>query len=229
MDFGNWKRTGGQILREFWIPLLATPAWTAYVTWGKPIEFQKLLETAGPTFFLVSWLTGQVFRIRKQENVQFGLGNIEQRVEAIVGNLEAAAKDVASYATGGDSFCYVAAGIDQGSDKATLTVVHQGKYPIYAVTARLVDSATFQSAAQTGALPLGVIKSVGDWPSGKHGRWVRLTWGQETPAIWTYTSAPGTVSLSSRFASGASTENGCRRPTLTRRWSRIREAVRIGG
>lgn len=51
MDFVNWKKTGRQILREFWIPLLVTPAWTAYVMWAKPFEFQKLLETAGPTFF----------------------------------------------------------------------------------------------------------------------------------------------------------------------------------
>jgi len=29
MRFESWKWTGKQILREFWIHLLVTPAWTA--------------------------------------------------------------------------------------------------------------------------------------------------------------------------------------------------------
>ncbi|MCB4362046.1 hypothetical protein [Quatrionicoccus australiensis] len=35
MHFESWKWTGKQILREFWIHLLTTPAWKAYALWGK--------------------------------------------------------------------------------------------------------------------------------------------------------------------------------------------------
>lgn len=163
MDWSNCKKIGAQVLREFWVPLLVTPAWVSYVMWGESFEIKKLLETAGTTFFLVSWFTGQFFRIRKQEHVQSGLGSIEQRVEGVVAQLEETAKAVASYATGGDSFCYVAAGVDKGSNATMLTVVHEGKYPMYAVTARIVDLAKFQAACQAGnPFASDIIKQVGD-------------------------------------------------------------------
>ena len=130
---------------------------------GETVEVKKLLETTGTTFFLVSWFTGQFFRIRKQEHVQSGLGSIEQRVEGAVTQLEETAKAVANYATGGESFCYVSAGVDKGSNKSMLAVVHEGKYPMYAVTARIVDLAKFQAACQSGTpLASDIIKPIGD-------------------------------------------------------------------
>lgn len=70
-------RTLKQILSEFWLPLLAAICWTAYVLWSKPIDLKAVISGFGPAFFLASWMTGQFFRIRKQEKVQSGLSSVE--------------------------------------------------------------------------------------------------------------------------------------------------------
>jgi len=47
---------------------------------------------------------------------------------------------ILSSITGGDSFCYVEIGsIAQTNDRGHLTVIHQGKYPLYDVHVRIVD------------------------------------------------------------------------------------------
>jgi len=85
---GKWsklKATVKQIVKEFWLPLLSTIAWTFFTvstdksqTW----TFAKVTNVAGPTFFLISWMTGQYFRVRKQEHVSDSLSSITGRVEA---------------------------------------------------------------------------------------------------------------------------------------------------
>lgn len=137
-----------QILREFWLPLLAAICWTTYVLWSIPIDLKAVISAFGPAFFLASWLTGQFFRIRKQEHVQSGLSSVETRLQSLVKQLEMQAQEITHYTTGGDSYCYFGVGIN--GNTATWTVVHQGKYPLYNVCARIVDLSLFQVAMNSG-------------------------------------------------------------------------------
>jgi hypothetical protein len=141
-------RTLQQILREFWLPLLAAMCWTAYVLWSMPIDLKAVISAFGPAFFLASWMTGQFFRIRKQEYVQSGLSSVETRLQSLVEQLEMHAKEITHYTTGGDSYCYFGVGVN--GNTATWTVVHQGKYPLYNVGARIVDLSQFQAAMNSG-------------------------------------------------------------------------------
>lgn len=139
-----------QLLREFWLPLLVAVGWTSYAVWGNPLSLKTVITTFGPAFFLASWMTGQFFRVRKQESVQTGFSSLESRLESLVGQLETQAREITHYTTGGDSYCYFGIGVDDSNNISTWTVVHQGKYPLYGVTARIVDLAKFQTAIQGG-------------------------------------------------------------------------------
>lgn len=93
-------------------------------------------------------MTGQFFRIRKQEHVQIGLTSVETRLQSLVGNLETQTREITHHTTGGDSFCYFGVGVD--GNTATWTAVHQGKYPLYNVGARIVDLSKFHEAMNSG-------------------------------------------------------------------------------
>lgn len=150
-------RTAKQILREFWLPLVAAISWTTYVLWGKPVDAKGILSAFGPSFFLASWMTGQFFRIRKQEHVQSGLSSVEARLQSLVGDLETQTKEITHHTTGGDSFCYFGVGVS--GNTATWTAVHQGKYPLYNVKARIVDLSKFH-AAMNSEIPFSADKNV---------------------------------------------------------------------
>lgn len=86
-----------QLLKEFWIPFTIAILWTtinAYNGQNKPKNWSDYVNIAMPSFFFVSWLTGQYFRVRKQEHVSSTLGNIEQRVEAVLGDISNQAKNM---------------------------------------------------------------------------------------------------------------------------------------
>ena len=72
-----------QLLREFWIPFLGALIWTIinYLTADKDQKgWTDIINIAMPSFFFVSWITGQYFRVKKQTNVTESLLEIEERV-----------------------------------------------------------------------------------------------------------------------------------------------------
>lgn len=59
-----------------------------------------------PSFFLLSWATGQFFRVKKQTHIDANLKGIEGRLEGLVIKIEERTTVLLSSITGGDSFCY---------------------------------------------------------------------------------------------------------------------------
>lgn len=79
-----------QILKEFWAPLAGAIIWTIWNTLkagSKVGSTTDAINIAVPSFFFISWLTGQYFRVRKQESVSSTLQNIESRVESVLGDI----------------------------------------------------------------------------------------------------------------------------------------------
>ena len=144
------KRTIKQLVKEFWLPFVVATAWTAYVVWGKPLSIKVIITALGPAFFLASWMTGQFFRVSKQESVQTGLSSLELRLKNLLEQLETQAKEITHHTTGGDSYCYFAIGVYDGSNSSTWNAFHKGKYPLYGVHARIVDLAIFRDALNEG-------------------------------------------------------------------------------
>lgn len=138
-----------QLAKEFWLPLVLSIGWVAYnvsasgeeVTW----EINKLVNIFGPTFFLLSWLVGQFFRVRKQVRVEDGIGNVENRINHLLNELETRTNDTIAHVTGGDSFAYFSIGsVNPQNCEGMLTAVHMGEHPIYDVNARIVDLNKFE-------------------------------------------------------------------------------------
>lgn len=147
------KRKGSVILKqlvnEFWIPLAAAITWCIYNFTGHnavPFQLSLLVSCFGAAFFFVSWLLSQYFRVRKQAKVDNDLQSIHENVSSVVHELNAATKDLIAYQTGGESYCYLMNGsLSSSANTGIETVIHQGKHPLFEVTARIVDLDEFDS------------------------------------------------------------------------------------
>lgn len=146
-------RSVRQLLKEFWIPSLLAVAWTAVRLWqqGQPVSITDLIATFGPAFFLVSWATGQIVRIRRQARVEDSFTSVEMRLLAVTENLESTSQKVIGHVTGGESYCYFSFYSDGAP---AIMAVHQGDFPLYAVHARAVDVDEFQKATAAGGSPI---------------------------------------------------------------------------
>lgn len=88
-----------QIIKEFWVPLTAAAVWTIWNTFktgGKINNITDAINIAVPSFFFVSWLTSQYFRVRKQESVSSTLQNIENRVESVLSDISKQTESMAA-------------------------------------------------------------------------------------------------------------------------------------
>lgn len=132
-----------QLLKEFWLPLSLSVLWVAYNVYsgsGEAWDAKRVVNIFGPTFFLLSWVTGQFFRVKKQVKVEGSLDVMEKRLERLLEELEKKTKDVIDHVSGGDSFPWIqVAMVDDATDKGILMVNHCGKHPLYDVGVRIVD------------------------------------------------------------------------------------------
>lgn len=75
-----------QLLREFWLPLILGIAWTTYNLADKPVNewtLKAALNVFGPTFFFISWLAAQWYRVRKQQRVEDDLAKLQSGIQAL--------------------------------------------------------------------------------------------------------------------------------------------------
>ena len=135
-----------QLLREFCIPLVLAVLWTVYNLVDqprRPITARDFVNIFGPTFFFVSWIGAQWFRVAKQQRLQDGLSAIDASVNRTLDQLESRTTDLIAHITGGESSCYLLGVPLPGGTLQHLSLVHVGKHPLYEVTARIVDLEQF--------------------------------------------------------------------------------------
>jgi hypothetical protein len=80
-------RTLKQLVKEFWIPFVIAGAWTSYVV-GLSEKLTTYISCFAPSFFLASWITGQINRVRKEGRVKDSFDAIEQRLDLVVHALD---------------------------------------------------------------------------------------------------------------------------------------------
>lgn len=133
-----------QIVREFWIAFVAALGWTAFNLGARFMHWSVTgaITHFASAFFLVSYFTGNIIRIRKQARVEKNFGSIESRIDGIISNLETRTRDVIAHVTGGDSFCHLIPNL--------LIVIHTGAHPLYGVSARAVDLDLFDAGIEAG-------------------------------------------------------------------------------
>lgn len=132
-----------QLLKEFWIPLLVSILWATYNIAdgaGETWDIKRFINTIAPTFFITSWMTGQVFRVKKQGKVEGSLDKMEGRLESLLEELDTKTREMIDHVTGGDSFPWIqVAMVDPKTDQGMLMVNHHGDHPLYDVSVRIVD------------------------------------------------------------------------------------------
>ena len=137
-----------QIIKEFWIPLALSIIWVLYNIYGNGSEtewnVQKTVNVFGPTFFLLSWLTSQFFRVKKQTKVEDSFGAMEARFKELLDKVESKTEEMIGHISGGNSFPWLQIGMTNGSNQGVLMAIHQGDHPLYDVTARIVDLQKFE-------------------------------------------------------------------------------------
>jgi len=129
-----------RLLKEFWLPTCIAISWTIYNLWTQisALDVKSTVNIFGPTFFLVSWATGQFFRVKKQAGIEKNLSTIESRAIAITDRLEQQAKDFFGHMTGGDSVGYFIVGIRQ-PEILDLSFHNVSTYPVFDIHAEAVD------------------------------------------------------------------------------------------
>lgn len=88
-----------QLLREFLLPFTVALIWTGsniYFSKDDELSIIKFFNIFGPSFFLVAWMTGQVFRVKKQQGV-------ENKLTTLINELEQKTNHLSDLVTGGDS------------------------------------------------------------------------------------------------------------------------------
>lgn len=130
-----------QLAKEFWLPLLFASAWTLYSRFSTPSSTTADLITAfSASFFFLSWLTGQYFRVRKQVRVDQGFETLEDRLKVLANQLESSVETLHATLTGGSTYCSLSiANLLPGATEGVGVVNVVGDHPMYDVNVRIVD------------------------------------------------------------------------------------------
>jgi len=136
-----------QLIKEFSIPATLALVWTGYSLYeSKDVQLsvKNFVDVFGPSFFFVSWLVAQWFRVKKQQGVERGLGTIEKNIQETLSKLEKTAVQLAGHITGGNSICYLHGPQPNGNIWTSLLIIHQGEHPLYDVAMRIFDVDKFE-------------------------------------------------------------------------------------
>lgn len=136
------KKVLWNVLKEFWLPFVAALAWTVFSICSMDSDDRSLVKIVGifgSAFFLISWINGQFFRIKKQAKTEDSFETIETRLKTLTAGIEAETEKLVGFATGGNSFPKLAfSSIDHGKNTCMLILSNEGKYPLYDIQVRIV-------------------------------------------------------------------------------------------
>ena len=136
-------KTLKQLTIEYWIPFVVACIWTSINIYKKEwnaLSFVNVdfVNIFGASFILLSWFSEQYFRITGEAKVDNNLEKIEKRANDIFDNLGLKTALIFSQITGGNSFCFASLSQNHLGER-NLSITHQGDYPLYDLTIRVVD------------------------------------------------------------------------------------------
>lgn len=136
-----------QLGKEFWLPALVSAFWTAAGQLeAGGLTFSSAVTRASASFFFVSWLTGQMFRVAKQTRTEKSFTSIQLGMESILSDIKTETKRLEEMVTGGESFAYlIFAGIESG--RPMILASHQGEAPVYDLDVMVLNLHLFDQIA----------------------------------------------------------------------------------
>lgn len=137
---GTIAKTTFQLLKEFWFPFISACGWTALVLWDEPKDVKSIGSNFVTAFFFVSWMTGQIFRVRKQAGVEASFEHLQVRLGRMIDELNDKTIWTINHITGGDGYCHALPKYNWKSQyKMDWEVTNCGDYSMYEVTVTIDD------------------------------------------------------------------------------------------
>lgn len=90
-----------QLLKEFWIQMILSLAWASYKAYRADTEnFVVAVGAFSASFFFLSWLLGQVLRVKKQQKVESDLHKLKDDLQIVLTSLEVQINNLAGFTMG---------------------------------------------------------------------------------------------------------------------------------
>lgn len=135
------QKIAKQIFKEFWIQTTLSIIWATFKMYNskETNEYISIFiaNFSGSLFFL-SWMFGQVFRVKKQLKIEEEFGNIKSDLNILIKNLEKQTKDLIGYSTGGDSIAYLRPSYFNSSE-LHLDLINISEYPVFDFAGEWID------------------------------------------------------------------------------------------
>ncbi len=134
-------KTAKRLLSEFWIPLIIAVLWTIYNAFlpSETSSFTKWINLFGPSFFLCSYVSGNIVRVKRQQAAEEKFVSIETRIESVLERLDKHAKDFLGYATGAGGFAKFIIFKGVIPNTITLQIINMSDYPVFDFYSEVID------------------------------------------------------------------------------------------
>jgi hypothetical protein len=129
-------RTFLQIFKEFWIQILLSVTWAVYkvcVASNSDNLISVFATNFSASIFLISWMFGQVVRIKKQHKIEDEFNIVKSELTSLLHKIETQTNDLIGYSTGGDSLAYFTPVI-YDDNNISLELINNDSYPVFDFT-----------------------------------------------------------------------------------------------
>lgn len=139
----NFIRTTKQLFKEFWVQILISIFWGIYkvhISDKKDDELSVFITNFSASLFLLSWMFGQVIRIKKQQKIDDEFSHVKNELEGLVSKLNQQTEDIIGFATGKKSKPYFMPVLEyENSQEISVHFANNSKYPVYDVIGHYLD------------------------------------------------------------------------------------------
>lgn len=131
-----------QILKEFWIQIAISLIWALYKVYITPTS-ENVISVFTTNFFasifFISWMFGQVIRIKKQHKIEDEFKNVKTELNSLLVKIETQTQDLIGYSSGGESIAYFSPVI-YDDNSISLELSNEGKYPVFDFVGHWMDT-----------------------------------------------------------------------------------------
>jgi len=130
-----------QIFKEFWIQTVLSLIWAFYkvhIASASENVISVFVANFSASIFLLSWMFGQVIRIKKQHKIEDEFNNVKTELSSLLGKIETQTQDLIGYSTGGESLAYFIPVI-YDDNSISLELINNDKYPVFDFVGNWLD------------------------------------------------------------------------------------------
>jgi len=92
-----------------------------------------------PAFFLLSWMMGQLYRVKKQQRVEDELQHVKTELNTLLQSIKHQTRHLIGHTTGGDSVGYFTPSVYVGTQRLSIGFLNDSEYPVFDVFAEWID------------------------------------------------------------------------------------------